>query len=132
MPNDVAKIKGVQSQYVAACNADDIDAWQTILGNDFVFMPPDAPKVSGKKATAAWAKGTLFDPFKMRPRVKFDRVDVFGSQAFAPGSFTFDLTPKSGGNTIKSVGKAISGFKKQRDGSWKYSRVIWNYDKPPA
>jgi len=66
MPNDVAKIKGVQSRYVAACNADDIDVWQTILANDFVFMPPDAPKVSGKKAAAAWCKGAFFDPFKMK------------------------------------------------------------------
>lgn len=132
MPSDVAKIKRVQSQYVAACNADDIDAWQTILGNDFVFMPPDAPKVSGKKAAAAWCKGAFFDPFKMKLRARLADIKVFGAHASAIGSFSLDLTPKSGGNTVKGVGKFMGVFKKQKDGSWKYAQAIWNFDKPRA
>jgi ketosteroid isomerase-like protein len=57
--NDVAKIKRVQSEFAKACNADDIEAWQKTLGNDVVFMPPDTPKVSGKKA-AAHGQGERF------------------------------------------------------------------------
>jgi ketosteroid isomerase-like protein len=68
----------------------------------------------------------------MKLRVKFDRVFVMGSQAFAPGSFSIDLTPKAGGNATKAIGKFIHGFKKEKDGSWKFSNLIFNWDKPPA
>jgi ketosteroid isomerase-like protein len=102
------------------------------LANGFVFMPPDAPKVSGKNAFTGWAKETFFDPYKMNVQLKPQRVHIVGSQAFAPGSFTLSLTPKAGGATTTGVGKFIHGFKKQKNGSWKYAQVIFNYDKPPA
>jgi uncharacterized protein (TIGR02246 family) len=132
MPNDVAKIRSLVRQYIAACHADDIAALEKTLANDMVFMPPNAPKSVGKKAVLAATKVAFFDPFRIKLRVKNDRVQVFGSQAFASGSFANELTPKSGGDTIKSVGKQMAAFRKQRDGSWKYTQLIFNYDKPPA
>ena len=132
MPNDVAKIKSNVRQFVAACNAGDADALQKTLTNDVLFMPPDAARLKGSKATAAWSKKTFFDPFWNKLRIKFDRVQVVGSQAFGSGPFSLELTSKSGGNTIKGVGKHMAVFKKQKNGSWKYAQAIWNFDKPPA
>jgi uncharacterized protein (TIGR02246 family) len=132
MPNDVAKIRSVVRQYIAACHADDIDALAKTLANDMVFMPPNAPKSVGKKAVLAATKAGFFDPFKIKLKVKNDRVQVFGSQAVASGSFANELTPKSGGDPVKGVGKQMAVFRKQRDGSWKYAQLIFNYDKPPA
>jgi uncharacterized protein (TIGR02246 family) len=130
--NDVAKIKAVVRQYEAACRADDIEALAKTLANNVVWMPPDAPKISGKKAFVTWLKGAFFDPFKVNLKVKHDSVQVFGSQAVATGAFAVELTPKSGGPMVKAVGKHMELFKKQKDGSWKYDRLIFNYDKPPA
>jgi hypothetical protein len=39
----------------------------------------------------------FFDPFTIRFQAAFDEVQVFGSQAFAPRSFSLDLTPMAGG-----------------------------------
>ena len=129
---EIAKIKSTVRQYVAACHADDIDALAKTLANEMVFMPPDAPKSVGKKTVLAATKAAFFEPFQIKLKVKNDRVQVFGSQALAFGSFANELTPKSGGETIKGVGKQMAVFRKQRDGSWKYARLIFNYDKPPA
>ena len=130
MANDVAKIKQVVSQYVKAANADDLQAWQKTLTNDVVFMPADTPKASGKQAVVAAIKAGFFDPFRIKLAVKLDRAQVFGSQAFVPASFTLALTPKAGGKTVKRAGKAMHEFRKQKDGSWKYAMLIWNFDGP--
>jgi uncharacterized protein (TIGR02246 family) len=132
MPNDVAKIKQTLRQFAAACTAGDTDAFKETLVNDVVFMPPDTPKLSGKKATAAWAQSAVFDQVRQKLRMNLARAQVLGAQAVVTGAFSVEITPKSGGNTVKGVGKHMAVFKKQKDGSWKYAQAIWNYDKPPT
>jgi ketosteroid isomerase-like protein len=131
--SDIAKIRTVIRQYVAACNAGDLPAFEKTLDREMIFMPPDARQAKGRKATSAAVKSALFDPFKLKLGVtKIGPLFVLGSRAFGTGSFTLELTPRSGGNGSKSAGKYIHAFRKQRDGSWKYTHVIFNNDKPPA
>ena len=132
MPNDVAKIKHTLREFAAACNAGDSSAVQKTFDAAVVFMPPDAPKVSGKKAVAAWAQTAVFDMFQQNLRINLGRAQFFGKQAFITGTFKLDMTPKAGGQTVKGTGKHSAMFKKQKDGSWKYAQAIWNFDKPPA
>ena len=132
MPNDVAKIKLTLRQFSAACTAGDIDAFRKTLSNEVVFMPPDTPKISGKKAVAAWAQSAVFDQVRQKLKLNLGRAQLKGAQALITGSFAVEITPKAGGNTVKGVGKHMAVFKKQKDGSWKYAQAIWNFDKPPA
>jgi ketosteroid isomerase-like protein len=97
-----------------------------------IFMPPDGPKLSGKKTIATWQKTAYFDPFNSKLQMKLGHADVFGTQAFITGSFNLEMTPKAGGNTLKGTGKHMALLKKQKDGSWRYAKAIWNFDKPPA
>ena len=130
--NDVAKIKSTVRQYCTAANTDNPDAWVKTLDEKILWLPPDAPKFVSKKAILAFSKERFFEPYKIKLGVKLTSVKVFGSKAFAPASFSLDLTPKAGGDTIKATGKAMHEFRKQRDGSWKFGELIWNYDKPLA
>lgn len=132
MPNDVAKIKQAFRRYVAAVNAGDIDAWQSMFTGNCVLMPPDAPKLAGKKAVAAFVKTAFFDPFKIHLKERAGRVQVFRARAFTSGAFSLELTPKAGGNTLKATGKYMDMLAKQKDGSWKFAQRIFNFDKPPA
>jgi uncharacterized protein (TIGR02246 family) len=132
MPNDVTKIKHTLRQFAAACNAGDSGAVQKTFDSGVVFMPPDALKVSGKKAVAAWAQSAVFDVVRQELRINVGRAQFFGAQALVTGSFSVEMTPKAGGPTVKGKGKHMAMFKKQRDGSWKYAQAIWNFDKPPA
>ena len=129
---EIAKIKSTVRQYCAAANADDSIAWEKTLDGNVVWMPSDAPRLVGKKAVMTFTKAAFFNPYKIKLGVKLNKVQIFGSKAFAPASFSLDLTPKAGGDTIKATGKAMHEFRKQRDGSWKYGELIWNFDKPRA
>lgn len=130
MSSDLDGINAVRGQYVDAVNAGNLEAYGATLADDVVFMPPDSPVVSGKAAVVAWVKRDFIDPFKIQFQAKFNEVHVFGSLAFASGSFTLDLTPKSGGKQIQTTGKFMNVFRKQSDGSWKYAQAIFNFDKP--
>jgi len=130
MSTDVAGINATLGQYVEAVNAADPAAYGKTLTDDVVFMPPDSPRLTGREAVVAWAKRDFFDRFKIKFQAAFDEVQVFDSQAFAPGSFSLDLTPKAGGKQILMTGKFMNVFRKQADRSWKYSQAIFNFDKP--
>ncbi len=132
MSDDVVGINQLRERYEAACNAGDLRAYANALTDDVKFMPPDGPTVAGKEACVAWVKTGFLDPFNVRFRSKFDDVQVFGSQAFASGSFGLEMTPKAGGKKIEGTGKFMNILRKQADGSWKYAQAIFNYDKPPA
>jgi ketosteroid isomerase-like protein len=45
MPDNDTKIKNTIRQWIAACNAGDAEAFQNTLTSNFVWMPPDAPKL---------------------------------------------------------------------------------------
>src|SRR5262245_58208272 len=132
MPDDIAKIRQMLRAYADACTAGDADAVQKTFADGVVFMPPDIPKLSGKKKIASWQKATYFDPFTNKLRMKLGRAQVFGKQALITGSFNLEITPKAGGTTLKGTGKHMAVLAKQKDGSWKYAEAIWNFDKPPA
>ena len=132
MPNDLAKIKLILRQFSEACTAGDVDAFRKTLANEVVFMPPDTPRLAGKKAVAAWAQSAVFDQVQQKLKLNLGRAQVSKGQALVTGSFAVEITPKAGGNTVKGVGKHMAVFKKQKDGSWKYAQAIWNFDKPPA
>ena len=77
-------------------------------------------------------KRDFFDPYDIRFQAKFDDVQVLGSQAVAPGSFSLDLKPKAGGEQVQRTGKFMNVLRKQADGSWKYAQAIFNFDRPLA
>jgi len=129
---DVAKIKSIVRAYCAAANSDNPDAWQKTLDDKVLWLPPDAPKLMGRKAVVAFSKERFFDPYKIKLSVKLNNLKVHGAKAFASGSFSSSLTPKAGGDTINLTGKHMCEFRKQKDGSWKYGELIWNNDKPLA
>src|SRR5262245_33914978 len=119
--NDLAKIKAFNRQYIAVCNAGDAAAFEKMWTKNAVWLTPDAPKLKGNKAVAAFAKAQFFDPFK----IKFTqtlKVKIFRSEAFGQGTFRAELTSKADGSTVTRTGNFIAGLEKQKDGSWKYSQ----------
>jgi uncharacterized protein (TIGR02246 family) len=130
--NDVAKIEDALRQFAAACTAGDSGAAGNTFDEGVVFMPPDTPKIAGKKAVTAWMQSAVFDVMKQKLQMNLGQAQFFGDQAFITGTFNLEMTPKSGGQTVKGTGKHMALLKKQKDGSWRYAQAIWNFDKPPA
>lgn len=130
--DDLAAINKLLDQFVGAVNAGDAQAWGEIMTEDFIFAVPDAPRFIGRETAVAAAQAAFFDPFIIRLASKYEDVQIFGTQAFAQGTFTMDRIPKTGGKTLSGPGKFSNFFRKQIDGSWKYALVIFSYDQPPA
>ena len=59
-------------------------------------------------------------------------VVVDGDLAVIWSNYTGTLTPRDQGEPIENNGKWLKVLKRQPDGSWKFSRNIWNSDNPPT
>ncbi len=47
------------------------------------------------------------------------------------GRYTITLTPKAEAQPTDDIGKYITVYERQGDGSWRMARDIWNSDSPP-
>ena len=118
----------------AAENAGDAASLIDMLADDAVIMAPDFPVQEGKPACAEFVTAVLDDLF-----AHFDRhityisaeVRVFGDYAFDRGSFSFTVTPRSGGDTSSHTGRYMFLYSRDAAGSWKLARAITNLDTPP-
>jgi ketosteroid isomerase-like protein len=55
---------------------------------------------------------------------------VAGDWAYDRGNYTLTVTPKPG-KPMEESGKYLAVCKRQPDGSWKISRLIYNSNNPP-
>lgn len=127
---DISAINDLLDQYASSINAGDIERWITLWAEDGIQMPPDNPAVVGKENIKAGLQST-FDLYDFKMTINSEEVRVAGNWAFARGNYTYTLTPKQEGKTIKGNGKYLSILAKQADGSWKFSRDCFNNNAPP-
>jgi ketosteroid isomerase-like protein len=96
-----------------------------------VTLPPNQPLISGKEAIAGDDK-KLFDKYgTTQLSGPVEEVLSSGDLAVARGAYTWKGTPKDSGlGEVSEQGKWIGTFRRQSDGSWKCSELIWNIDQP--
>lgn len=128
---DVAAIRSLNDQVVAASNAGDVAGWLAFFTDDAVMMAPNAPAVVGKEAIRTWAQG-VFDQFTFEETVTAEEIQVAGDWGFTRVTYTAKVTPKAGGEPQEETGKGIYIVHRQPDGSWKYTHCIWNSNQPAA
>jgi ketosteroid isomerase-like protein len=132
MADGLEVIDKVRADYVAAANARDIEAFKATLAEDVVGLPPDTPKVTGRTAFADFINDNFFSPFDIDFDAQFEDGAVNGTEAWARGFYTLDLTPRAGGDTVSIRGKFMNTFRQEGNGDWKYTGLIWNTDAPVA
>jgi uncharacterized protein (TIGR02246 family) len=127
---DVGVIKGVNGDLINAFNAGDASAAVALVMDDAVDLPPNRPAVIGREAIRSFVQSD-FDTFTMNFADEIVEVEVAGDLAVIWSNYTVTLTPKDDGEPIENTGKWLKVLKRQPDGSWKFSRNIWNSDNPP-
>lgn len=129
--SDKETIARQRAEFVAAFNIEDTEAMAKFLPDDHVGMPPIRPTIRGLDgARAFWREG--FAAAKSRFSLASEELEVIGDVAIDSLRWTMDSTPKSGGKTVHDKGKCIYIWRRQRDGSWKLARAIWNSDLAQA
>jgi len=126
---DVAAINAWFDTYTSTIAAGDLDGWVDHFAEDIIAMPPNEATMKGKEALRQWGQ-PFFDQFNQEELVTIKEIEVSGNWAFVRLPYTLKLTPKAGGEPFQADGKGIWIFKRQVDGTWKASRVIWNGNEP--
>ena len=126
---DVAAIEQYFRDEVAAVAAGDLETWLAGFTDDIVLMPPNQPTASGMDAVRAWGE-PLFGGFDMVETQSLGEIEIAGDWAFAIMDYTFQATPKEGGETATESGRLMWIMERQPTGAWKAARIIWNSDTP--
>jgi uncharacterized protein (TIGR02246 family) len=120
-------IHAVQDKYVSTVLAGDWDAWITTLTADAVFMPFNQPPIKSRDAIAAWVR-TI--PKTTAFRLLDNEIAGAGDVAYAVGTFT--VTSSADGVDTSFNGARSEAYRRQADGSWRMSRVIFHPTGPVA
>lgn len=128
---DVRALEQLQKRVDAAIIGGDVETYVTLITADAVLMPPNAPPIIGREAIREWsrsnAKAMVFQAYEPSDA----ELTISGDWAFRRATFTATLAPASGGPAVHDTGKFLIIYQRQRDGSWKVARDIWNGSAPP-
>jgi len=109
---------------------DDIDRFVTFLADDAVFMPADAPAARGDAIRSTWEQLLSLPGFNLEWQASSAAVAEAGDMGYTLG--TYELTIEQDGTPMVTVGKYVTLWRKQADGSWKVVVDCFNADGPPA
>jgi len=127
---DIEAIKAILKNNASGISAEDLDGWLALFTDDAIFMNPNAEILKGVEASRVYAT-PVFEQFDHEIEITIDEVKVSSDWGVARWSFIWEFTPKAGGDTTQEKGKELWIFKRQAEGSWKCSHIIWNKDTPP-
>ncbi len=117
-------IAAASAKFAAAENAGSAEQARVHFADDLVVMGPNSI-VTGADSVAA-AMRAFYDAFTVQVEYSSQEVVASGDWGFDRGTLSYTLTPKRGGAPIRANGKYLWIYRRQSDGSWKQSRVIWN------
>ncbi|HEV8176094.1 MAG TPA: SgcJ/EcaC family oxidoreductase [Gemmatimonadales bacterium] len=119
-PADEARIRSVDSAFMAAANVGDAEAVAAVYADDGALLAPNLPPQKGRDAIKAFWGGFL-DVYTVRFEVASDTIEGRGDLAYNQGHYRFSAVPKAkGAPGVADEGKFLEILRKQPDGSWKY------------
>lgn len=122
-PADLAAVRKAWDDVLAANTAADLDAVERRLSDDHINLDPRAAgPIRGSKAWRKWADSLDFGNVALDFKVE----ELSGSGDFACVVWTFAGGWTEGDKTIESAGKGLSLFKRDSNGSWRFSHNAWN------
>lgn len=130
---DANAIADLRAGLEAAENAADPDAAAAFLTDDAVLMVPDFPVQEGKAACSAFLRdimGWLSAQFHRHITYVSAEAVVLGDVAFDRGTFSFTVSPRSGGDTSRVSGKYLWLLRRTGVGQWRVARLIVSRDDP--
>lgn len=109
----------------------DMSATMSYYMEDAVSMPSNGPMLKGKEAIQSYSDEMAKSGVKFTA-VKFTATEISGTATLAYEIGTYDMSMVIGPAKVNEVGKYLTIWKKQSDGSWKVYAEIWNSDAPMA
>jgi ketosteroid isomerase-like protein len=127
--SDRDSIRAYVARFDQKVMAQDWPAAVAFYSEDAVLLPPHGPEVQGRAAIQKFFQG--FPKFTMFKQ-QVEEIQGDESLAYPEGTFETSTMAPSGKTPIKDKGKVLAVWRKQPNGSWLVTRVIWNSDLAPA
>ncbi len=120
-------IEAENQRAAAAMVAGDLTASLANYSDNAISMMPGMPAMRGKAAIEQGISGMMKEVKMTAATFTTEDVTVAGDYAIESGSYTMTMQPKTG-KAIDDVGKYMSLWQRQPDGSWKIVRDMNNSD----
>ncbi len=132
---DLIDADAVERQWrrvIATFEEGDVDAFMALTTQDVVLMPPGEKTLSSGEAVRS-LMADFFGTYAIELQsISLEEIVVAGDWAFVRDTYVSNLTPRSGGETVRARGKNVWILQRQADGSWKVARNMWNSSDPPT
>lgn len=128
---EAAKIKETDAEYMRAYQARDGMRYASFFAEDGSWYIAEHPKATGREAiqklaTALWKNETSSS-------WTTTKLEVSEAADLAYQTGTWEATEKDpNGRSTKTIGKFVTVWEKQSDGSWKVQEDCSNPDGPPT
>src|SRR5262245_34689368 len=116
---EVAAVRQVSDQFVAAYNDADIERVCALLTPGALFMSPNEPAISGVDGVRRRIE-SFFSGFAFNLRFDSRQVDILGPMALERGSYTaFAVLKDKMGKPQGGYGEYMMLFERQPDDTWR-------------
>jgi ketosteroid isomerase-like protein len=125
---DLAALEDLRAANIQATLAGDCDALNAMFAEDAVLLPQDEPMIEGAEAIRATC-----DPDEATPQevtITSLGIDGYGDLAVGHGTWSQTFLSEDEAEPLTISGKYVLVSRKQADGSWLWSVLIWNSDAP--
>ena len=131
-PADVqSQILRLDAEWSLAAQARDVDRVVSFWADDAIVLPPGSPAVAGKAAIREFVMKSFGTPgFTISWKTTTVTVSRSGDMAYATGTnrVTFNAPD---GKQVTVEGKAVTVWRREREGAWKCVIDIWNDGSSP-
>lgn len=128
---DEAAIRKTDSATLKAAQVKDVATIAANYADDAVWLPPNAPMVTGREAIrAGWSQLMAIPAFNIDWQITKIDVSRSGDVAYTVYAYKMALQGPNG-TPVSDHGKDLVVWKKQADGSWKMVAECFNSDLQP-
>ena len=124
---DLAAISRLHEAYVLAHNDADVSRMTALFTEDAVLMPTDEPAITGRGPIGEHYQ-EFFDQTPSKILLRPVETRVAGDWAFERLEMTVTM-PGGSENVMEAKVKYLWILERQKDGSWKIARAIYNLDE---
>jgi len=128
--SDAAAIRASLEEYVAVQLSGDLNRTWTFFTDDLIYMAPGGPPIEGLSTARDHFESLDFQMLGL----ELTPLEIQGSGdiAYARIRFTEKFTVGTDTTALEASGYAMRVFRRQQDGAWLTSVIIFNYDVPPG
>lgn len=125
---DLAAILETNRLTLQALNSNDLELLNSLVAENHIMMLPGRGDLAGREAITA-ANRNLVESWTNVENWTPQETEVFGDFAYQRGTFDLTLTPKKAGvRAIRSKGKYLHIYQRQKDGRWLMIRDMFSDD----